>query len=392
MPKIFIVVLLSMVISSVWLSLSMYTPSLPEMALSFGVSQNVIQLIPALFGIGGAIGALIFGPLSDHYGRAPVIKAGCFIFALASIVTAMTDNMGIFITARFFAGFGGSVSGVVGFAAVKDLYDEKDAIKIMALQGTLLTAIPILAPALGGYVDVYLGWQWTFIILAIFGVISYGLVQAFFPETLVRKPTGSFHVMKSFHSYRTLLTHRPYLCVVLLIPLLYAAEFAYLAITPFYFIEILGCKPDLFGIYLGFIAIAYGLGSFMTSVLAKRLTQNQLLKIGLWISCISCVGTSVIHFTFPMHVLSIVAVLFTFTFGIGVIFSPSTMGSLQFFDHIRGSASAVRSMLAFLFVGIGGFAASFLRDDTLLDLSLFMLGCSVVALVLFYHQANRQKH
>src|SRR4051812_27677493 len=151
------------------LGMHVIIPALPATARALDMSISTAQLTITLYLIGLAAGQLLYGPISDRFGRRPVLLAGLLLFTVASIATALASNAAILIGARILQSLGGCAGLVLGRAAVRDAAAPDKAAGQLALLGLVLAMIPAIAPALGGYVTAYVSWRGSYVLLAVVG-------------------------------------------------------------------------------------------------------------------------------------------------------------------------------------------------------------------------------
>ena len=166
------------------LGMHVIIPALPATARALGMSIGTAQLTITLYLIGLAIGQLLYGPMSDRFGRRPVLLFGLSLFTSASIVTALAPNAAVLIGARILQSIGGCAGLVLGRAAVRDGATADKAAGQLALLTLVMAMVPAIAPAIGGYLTAYIDWRASYVLLAVFGgatLVACGLLM---PETL----------------------------------------------------------------------------------------------------------------------------------------------------------------------------------------------------------------
>ena len=165
-------------------SMQILLPALPIIKDSFSVSNDVAQLTLSLSMLAIAVGTLFYGPLSDKYGRKPVMMSGLFITIVGSILCYLADSIVFLIISRFIQAFGGAVGLVLARAIVRDVYGAQEAARVIATLVMVMVVVPMLSPALGGELMARFGWQSVFIVVAVLSLIISVVLANKLPETL----------------------------------------------------------------------------------------------------------------------------------------------------------------------------------------------------------------
>jgi multidrug resistance protein len=154
------------------LALNIFVPSMPGLQREFGVSYGVVQLTLTLYIIGMALCQLVYGPLSDRFGRRPVLLAGMALFVVASVWAVLATSMGMLIAARLLQAIGGASGLVLSRAIVRDLYDRDRSASVLGYITMAFVVAPMLAPTVGGLLDQFAGWRAIFVLLALVGALG----------------------------------------------------------------------------------------------------------------------------------------------------------------------------------------------------------------------------
>lgn len=368
-----------------------FLPSLPSMAAYFNASENATQLTIPLYLVGSLLAAPLLGILSDHYGRRPVMLFGLALFLCGTAICMYSPSLSFLLRGRFIQGLGAIVSPVVGWALLQDLYPKDEGARVMAWAGSITCIAPLIAPGLGGYIHKAFGWQGNFLILFLFGAMTFLLMlfSKSTPKVFVKK--GKLSPFDSLNTYKKIITHKPFLIYMSFFALLTCGEWCYLTFIPFYFEDSLHLSPDIFGLYLSGSASFYVLAALVSPLIVQWLGVNKTLEGGIALSLIGsllllCVA--VLAPTFPLLIVITVGIYF---FGMAGIWGPSISRALQCFEDIRGSASAVRSLCIIGCSIAGSFVGTFLDDTSLLPLSLFLLITTVGCVISFQSLMKLEK-
>jgi len=266
-----LVFLLGMLVAIGPLSIDMYLPGMPTIQADFETSAGLTQLTLSAFLIGYSLGQLVYGPLSDRYGRKPVLLWGISIFALSSLLCAVTSNIEMLIFLRFVQAAGGGAGVVLTRAIVRDYFPADQTARLLSLISIVTLGAPIVAPVLGGYLLVWAGWRSIFWTLTLCGIVYILMIILWLDESHPPEKRQRLDLYGTLAVYLEILRERNSIGYILSASLSSTAIFAYVSSAPFVFIEIYGVKPENFG-YL------YGL---ITSGLIFSAIANSRMVIGL---------------------------------------------------------------------------------------------------------------
>lgn len=361
-----------------------YLPSMPAMVAYFGVNDDMLRLTIPSFFIGSFLAPPLWGTVSDHIGRRPTLLIGLSIFLLATIVCTFAPSFYILLGARFMQGMGSIATPVVGWAAIQDLYPANKSVKIIAQFGTVMTICPMIAPMLGGFIDVSLGWRWTFGFVTVLAAISLLALYLIMKEPKPIEKKKLLSLTMTFRNYGSILSHRIFLYSVLVFAFLSAGEWCFITMGPFYFANVLNLSPEVFGFYLTLIASGYIVGTLLTPRVMDYVGLENTILVGVVTAIAGCALLGIgILFSLTTELL-VCCAIGLFFIGSSMIWGPSTSRALQCFDHIRGSASAVRSIILSTAAVLGGLVGSHIDYTTLTPLLVFLILMSAGAVVAFY--------
>ena len=248
-------------------SIDIFTPSLPAITEFFGTSNSTAQWSVGIFMLGFSISMLIVGPLADRFGRKKTLYAGYTLFLLATLVTLTTDNIQLFIAARFAQAVFGCFGTAVARMLARDYFSDQMEIRILSYISAGLTVAPMAAPVIGGYIQEFAGWHYSFLVMAAMGVISM-IFLTLLPEKaqLNKGATQGF-----FQGYKEVLTDTRYLRFAIGCGSAFAGAFVFVAGGSFVFISQLNLAPTTYGYFFA-MAIA---GYLLSASLGPKLTRNM---------------------------------------------------------------------------------------------------------------------
>lgn len=363
------------------MSMDIYLPSLTIIMDYFSVSYNAVQLSLGLFLIGVSFFQLVLGPLSDAYGRRPILFGGLFIYILATLVCALSPSIAVLNIARLVQGMGGCAAAVTSMAVARDHFDAKQSAKVIATITSAIGLVPVLAPSLGTFLQETWGWRSNFIFLLIVSIVL--LIASFFTlqESRARHYSFSFAKMKA--DYRHLLSTRSFRIYNICGIAGFGALVAFVANSPYYFITLGKVSVTYFSVLFGVNACFFILGSFLTSRLTSRIRLEVLTAIGGILLFIGGAIQAFLLLFLPYSIFSIVIPMLIATFGISIIMPVTMAGSLAPFRPIAGSASALAGFSRFLGSSLIGVLAGLLISYSVLALSgiLTLLGILIFSLM-----------
>jgi len=260
-------------------SIDLYLPSLPAIGRTFAASPQVVQQSMAAFFVGMCVGQLIYGPLSDRYGRRPALITGAVIYVIASLGCAFAPSVGALIVGRFVQALGCCAGQVVARAVVRDRYATQDSARIFSLLTLVLGVAPLLAPTAGAWLATVVGWRAIFGVLAAFGVIVGVAVTLRLTESRSAATAATARSSSILAGYIDLLRHRRLLGYVLAGALNGAVLFTYVSGAPDLLIGTFGFTPQQFA--LTFAAIAVGVigSSQVNRVLLDHYASDRILAV-----------------------------------------------------------------------------------------------------------------
>lgn len=325
----------------------MYTPSLPAMCHFFGCSVSLAQLGLTTGMIGLAVGQLILGPVSDRYGRKPVLFGALILFIVSAVASIFSTSIHIFNTFRFFQGVGASGGYFLARTIPADIYSGRNLAKLMALIGGINGIAPASAPILGGVIADGFTWKGVFIFLALFALIIL-LITPLMKETLPPSARTSGHWWNAMKGYLILLKNRKFMTHVAYKGLALGVLFAYISATPFILQRTYGLSQTLYGVTIGANAIFVAIGSILA---LKFHPLKRAASIGCVILMISIIGEAIALYTIHnFWVFELFAVVMLF--GLGLIFSTTNTLAMNEGRMQAGDASSLLGISGYIVGGV----------------------------------------
>ncbi len=361
------------------LSLNMFLPSLSNIAAEFQADYTIVSLsVAGYLGI-TAVLQLIIGPLSDRFGRRPVILSGLAIFILASLGCMLANNIWVFLAFRVMQGVI-IAGGVLSFAIIRDSAPEQEAASQMSYVSMAMAVAPMLGPMVGGMLDELFGWRSSFLLFTVLGLVALVLCWIDLGET--NKSTSETFT-KQFQAYPDLFRSRRYWGYTLCITFSVGAFYIFITGVPLVAETILELSPAELGFYMGTITAGFALGSFLSGRYSKRYPLTTMMIAGRIVACAGLmVGLTLFLIGF-VNVFSLFGATVFVGLGNGLTMPSANAGALSVRPKLAGSASGLKGALA---VG-GGAVLTSIAGVILTEgggpyqLLGMMLFCSVVAML-----------
>ncbi len=347
-PRMFTLILLTGL--SV-LSLNMFLPSLSNMAADFQADYSLVSLSIAGYLAVTAVLQVIMGPLSDRFGRRPVLLAALAIFTLASLVCALTTSIWVFLAFRALQG--AVISGwALSLAVIRDTAPAQEAASLIGYVSMAMAVAPMLGPMLGGALDELFGWRSSFVAYTGFGAVALGLCWVDLGET---NKTPSETLAKQFRTYPELFRSQRYWGYALCMAFSTGSFYVFLAGVPLVAVAMLGLSPVVLGFYMGTITAGFMLGSFLSGRYAKRFSLTTMMILGRISACAGLVvGLALILAGFVNEFTLFGATVFV-GLGNGLTMPSCNAGALSVRPKLAGSASGLAGALT---VGAGAVLTS----------------------------------
>lgn len=334
----------------------MFSPALPVMKDYFRCTTSTVELGLTMGMAGLAIGQILLGPMSDKYGRKPILIGSLILFTIAAVVSVFSPTIQFFLMCRFFQGLGASGGYFLARTIPADRYSGRQLARAMALIGAINGFAPASAPVLGGIISDHMGWQAIFVFLAIFAFIIL-CVSPWMHESLPKSRRAVGSIWKSFGSYKVLLRNKPFMIHTIFKGTALGLLFAYLASAPFIMQRHFGFSQTSYGLIIGFNALFVVAGS-MVALKFKILKKASFVGAILLAAAIIPQSVALFFFRPPFWLYEVL--LLPCLFALGMIFTVTNTLAMNEGRVDAGSASAVIGVAGYVYgailpplVGIG---------------------------------------
>jgi DHA1 family bicyclomycin/chloramphenicol resistance-like MFS transporter len=366
-------------------------PSFPEISHYFGVSEGKVELTIVYNFLGFWISALLYGPLSECWGRRKVMIAGNALLLSGAFGCGFVSTMNELLVWRFVQGLGASTSAVVVFAMIADVYKGNKAIRLIGIMNATLTLIMAISPLIGSFINQVWGWRGNYFIVAGVSLMVWLLLLKALPET--KKNFQKFNFRKILQNYKTLLTSREFISMSLVPSLFYASYMSFVACGSFLYTETFKLSLLMYACHQGVIVAIFSLVSLWSDYIMKVLGKRNCITMGVTISFLSSFVLSLTSLFYPHSPFLITSLMIVFCMGFAICYPIIFNASLELFPSIKGAASsltmALRALICALVVGL----TSFLYTGHLLSIfSVVLLATLLVFVLTWYYLLNKIFH
>ncbi len=347
-------------------SVDTYFPSFPAIADHFGVTLADMQKTLSFYLLALAVMSLFHGAVSDSTGRRKVVLATLAIYTLACFASVFAPSFEWLVFFRVLQGLTAGAGFIVTQAIARDLHKGHEAQKLMAKIMMLFSLAPAIAPILGGYLHIWMGWQGAFIFLTLLGASILALSYVSLPETLPREERHAFHPLVLTENYLKVIRHPQFLFYAMCSSFCTASVFVYVTAAPDFILNILGLKETQFGWM--FIPIVAGLvtGSYLSHHLAGKVPPDRLIAIAFALMGTAVAANVIYNVLFKAAIPFAVLPTGLYVLGSSMFNPLIALKALDLFPRNKGMASSVLSFTTIIvFAGISGLVAPHLEGSGL---------------------------
>lgn len=365
------------------ISTSIYMPSLPALTKALDTTSEAVGWTLSAFLLGFAVCQLIYGPLSDRFGRRPVLLGGIAFYLAASLACVFAVTIEQLIVGRLVQGMAACSGPVLGRAIIRDVYGADRSAKVFAYVGVALAISPAVAPVIGGYLQGWFGWRAAFVFLGGVGAVLLWAAWWMLAETNLHRDGQALRLDGLAASYRVLLQSPAYNGYVLTVAFVFAGLMAFTVGAPFVFIGVLGLAPETFGLLIVVNVAGFVTGSLAAGQLTPRFGLDRLLAVGVGLSLVG--GLAMVAFALigAIGIAVIIGPAAVFTAGMGIVLPNGIAGAMAPFPRIAGAASALLGFVQMLVAGCATLVAGAFPHRSQLPMAAVIAVCTVVAFCAF---------
>lgn len=390
-PGWYVLAVLSLLMGFASISTDLYLPAMPVMTRSLGAKPGLIELTVSGYLIGFSLGQLLWGPISDRYGRRPSVAIGLVLFAIGSGGCALAGSVQALICWRIVQALGACASVALSRAMVRDLYEGNRAAQMLSTLITVMAIAPLIGPLVGGQIVALAGWRAIFWVLVGVGLVTLAALLTL-PETLPAARRNQESLGRAILHYGQLLRHRRLLGYAGTGGFLYAGMFAYIAGTPFAYINYYHVTAQHYGLLFGLAIVGIMVANMVNSRLVVRYGYDRILLIGTVIAALSSALSALDAQTGWGGLWGLVLPLIVFASTTGLIVANSITGALVRFPERAGAVSALVGAIQYGSGIIGSALVGIFADGTPWPMGLVVaitgIGCLLSTLLLLPERAG----
>ncbi|MCC5517117.1 multidrug effflux MFS transporter [Vibrio splendidus] len=366
------------------LTIDLYLPALPQMVEVFNTDRSMVNLTLSSYFVTYAIGLLFWGPLSEKFGRKPILLIGLAGYMVASILCAMTNSIEQLIGARVFQAFAGSAITVIATAIVKDLYDGREREKIMATIMSLVIIAPMVAPVFGAFLLKIASWRMMFVTLAIFGAFA-SVLACCYRETLENKYQGS--IFRSWGRMGVVMKNRSFVKLLVIFSIIPMALMGFLAAGSYIYIDHFGLTEQQFSYAFAFNALCASFGPTIYMKLSYRMPVQKVITGCFALLALAGIFTLTIGDQSPWFFMFIAAPA---TLMAIIMRVPGTNLMLNQQDHDTGSAVALIQFFSMICGSLGMVLVSIRPESLIENLGFIQLSVGTLGGLMWLMVRNKE--
>jgi DHA1 family bicyclomycin/chloramphenicol resistance-like MFS transporter len=375
--------LLTVLVAFAALSVDIAIPVVNSFAAAFNTTSAAAQLVLSVFVLAFAFTHLIAGPLSDRFGRRPVVIGGVAVYTLATIACLFAQSIEELIAARFLQGIGCCAGPVVGRAIVRDVYGGERAAKVLAYMSTVMGFVPGVAPIIGGVLVEAFGWRAIFVALLGFGAVAFIGCLFVLDETNKWRDPAAVRPRQLAGNYFSFLSERAFLAYLAANGFTYAAMLSFHSLSAFVLIEQMGVRTGNYGYWFLGIVVGYVLGTATVARLYGRLAPHRLITIGLSFEVAGAALMAALGWSRIDAPFAIIGPMMLFMYGAGFVFPNAAAGAIAPYQTKAGAASALLGFVQFLMGAVISTAVTRFHTGNQTTLVTGVLICALLALLAF---------
>ncbi|HQT11747.1 multidrug effflux MFS transporter [Reyranella sp.] len=365
------------------MAMHIFVPALPAVALDLRTTASAAQLTLTVYLVGIAGGQLVYGPLSDRFGRRPVLLFSLALFLVSSLVGALAPAIDWLIAARVLQALGACGGLVLGRAMARDGASPEQAARQLALLVMVMTVSPAIAPLLGGLVSEAVGWRGIFVLLSVAAAVLLVLTVVAVPETNYhRSPLPGVHALLAV--YGQLAARADFRGYAIGGACMSTSLYAFLSASPFLFMDLLHRPAGEIGFYYMGVVAGITAGSWLASRLTRSVGIKGLLRLGASLGMAGAAGLLVLHLTHALSVPTLLATMLLFALGAGITSPTATASTLSVDPQRIGATSGLYGCMQMGYGALCTLLVGLWHDGTALPVALILLASATISQVSFF--------
>ena len=370
---------------------TIYVPAMAMIAHDMHIHPERVEMLIGGYLLTYGLSQFIYGPLSDLYGRRPIIIVGLIIFAIGSFLATLATTFNALLYGCLIQGLGTGVCGVMARTVMRDCYTDQKLHKANSYISIAIILAPLLAPILGGFISVHFGWRADFVFLLVFGALILGVEYYLFPETNLKVKQQCRDFNRILTAYRAVLLHKVFWGYSICLIATFAAVSVFEAGASVLFTKVLHYPLHMVS-WLFILPIpGYLLGSYSAAYLSELMSIPRLMWIAILIACLSTVVFCAFAFAHVVNLFVILAPITVYFFSAGLMFPTATTGALNPLGDYAGTAGAVLGGMQNLGAALLTFMFSFITQTSQRPLGLILIAVAIVLVSTYWLMMTARK-
>jgi MFS transporter, DHA1 family, multidrug resistance protein len=361
----------------------MSLPALPALGRAFAAPPERVQLTLSLFVLGYGAGQLFYGPLSDRFGRRPMLLTGLAVYTLCGFACALAPNIEVLLLARLVQGLGGCVGPILGRAIVRDHWSGVRAAQTLSYVTFVFALAPMVAPLLGGALLERFGWQAIFVAFGVFGIILMACTWFGLGESLAVPNPRALELARLLANARRFFANRHCLGFTLVNSFVFAGIFAYISASPFVFIEVYGVAPGRFGLYFAMGALGIMAGALVNGRLLRHAAPERVLRLGLMLLGFAGAAMPVLAWSGWGGPFPFALAMTLYVFAQGLVLPNAIAGAMEPLHDMAGMGASFLGGLQMLAGSLAGYVVNAFYDATARPMAGLIAAMALAALVAY---------
>ncbi len=364
-----------------YLSNDMYLPALPVMMRELSLTSQQAQLTLTMWFLGAASLPIFIGPLADRFGRRIVLLIGGIIYIATTLICALTNNISVLLIARFLEGSMMATMLVPGYACVHELFEQKQAIRILALMSSISILAPALGPLMGGTLLLFASWRVIFWFIAAWALLAMLFLYKWMPETRLEK-VQNLDFLSILKQYGRVLANKHFMLNMFVLGLIMSGWIVWISAGPLLVIDTFHFSEVAFGVIQAMVFAAYIIGNYCVKYLMERITVSLLIKTGLVLTLIGGMLVLMTAIQFPISFYPFLFAMLIYSFGSALCFSPLNRITIEASTEPMGVRVSLFAVFLTAFSVLGSAAAAEFFNGSLLSIGLLIAGAICVSCLL----------
>jgi len=330
-----------------------YTPSLPRIAAALDITYGHAQLTMSVYLAGFALGQILYGPLSDRFGRRPMILIAISTFLAGSVTCALSTDLSVLMVGRLVQALGASAGGTISNAAIRDAFPPEARTRVFLRVNAIFALAPGVGPIAGSLIDHYFGWEANFWLLAVLAVLLLLTLFFGFAETNRNPNLNAIQPREFFKNYLTLLVRPEYVSVAIIVGLGMGVVYGSLIEAPHLVMVELGYPSKMFAVVAACIVAGFIIGSVLCEWLERHIADVKLIGVGLGIMLVGSLALGWLEYANVVTLATVLAAISVIYVGLAFVIPVGTSLAVAPFERIAGSASALLGSISMALASAG---------------------------------------